>query len=67
MRKHVTVLLLILCLMSGTVTTGCGQTMQLKVAMDLYEIGMSLIYQAFLNAVNTSDQSPAATDPNGVT
>ncbi|MBN1344383.1 MAG: hypothetical protein JXQ73_16970 [Phycisphaerae bacterium] len=49
MRKQFTAIMLILCLMSGTVVVGCGQTMQIRAFNTVYNFVTGLAYEWALN------------------
>jgi hypothetical protein len=51
MRKRILVVMLMLGLLSGTMSVGCGQTMTYRVAMDAYSFVTSLLFQLTLNAL----------------
>lgn len=51
MRNKMTAVALILCVMCGTTLVGCGESMQIRAAISLYEFVTGLAYEWVLNTI----------------
>ncbi len=58
MRTRKITAVMILCTLSGTLATGCGETMRIQALTTLYQFGTSLLYEFVLYGLtgNTATQ-----------